>query len=84
MSPYDLALIIIILESLRRRPFGAHPYGPSYHPVVLRLHGAHPAHHIMGSGELWADKLLAEESGGYGIHIIQMYDIEREWASSQK
>ena len=35
---------------------------------------SHPAHHFVRRAELRADKLLAKESGGYGVHADLLRD----------
>ena len=64
----NFAGIIILLKGPGRRPPGAHAHRPAHHPVLLRLHGPQPLHHLIGRSELGANQLLVQEPGGNRVH----------------
>ena len=69
VGPDDAAAVIVLLEGPGAGTPGAHAYCPAHHLVLLRLHGPHPRHNIVGRGELRTDELLVQQALGDGVHI---------------
>ncbi len=69
VRPDDAAAVVVLLEGPGAGTPGAHAYCPAHHLVLLRLHGPHPRHDIVGRGELRTDELLVQQALGDGVHI---------------
>ena len=65
-----LTLIVCILECEGRRFASTHHHSPSYHPVILGLHGSKMRHHLLGSIKLRTDELLRKQAYCYWIHCF--------------
>ena len=71
----DPAFVEGFLEGLERRLPRPHRHGPAHRLILLRLHGAEPRDDVRRIFEFGGDELLAQETGGNGIHQCEDSDF---------